>query len=217
MYKIHKEFVLIQSSCTEEVIMKKILFCLLICSVFAASAFARSKDNDDDSASEKKFGLGPGVRLSVLGVEPTLSLDIFNLELEGACAFSTGPDGKQFGYAPSFSVAYNTNPFEKGGFSVFGAEYMYLTPMYTNMVSRAFDKDEDEDVFPGIHAVSVFYKGGYNFNSVFGLIWRLRLPVMITGKTEEESFNLNITNIPGFAGCFLIGVCTTSIGVKLTF
>ena len=194
--------------------MKKILLCLLVCTVIAASAFARSNDDDD---SEKMIGFGPGVRFSVLGVEPTLSLDILNLELEGACAFSTGLDGKQFGYAPSFSVAYNTNPFEKGGFAVFGAEYMYLTPMYTNMIVRTFDKDEDEDVMPGIHSISLFYKGGYNFNSVFGMIWRLRLPVMITGKSDEESFNLNITNLPGFAGCFLIGVCTTSIGVKLTF
>ena len=136
---------------------------------------------------------------------------------EASCALSTGLDGKQFGAAPAFSVAYNTNPFDKGGFAVFGGEYMYLTPSYTNMIAKTIDEDNQEDVLPGVHALSIFYKGGYNFNHVFGLLWRFRLPLMITAAKDGESVNLNVSNLPGVAGCFLLGICTTAIGVKLTF
>lgn len=190
--------------------MKKLLISVLFIGALMTTAFAETE-------SDKIFGITPGIRLSILGLEPTVAVDITHLELEGACAFSTGFDGKQFGIAPSFSAAYITNPFEKGGSAAFGLEYMYLTPSYTNMIVKFIDKDNDEDVLPGIHSVSFFYKGCYNFNSVIGLLWRLRLPLMIAGKKDDVSFNMNITNLPGFAGCFLIGVCTTSIGVKFTF
>ena len=197
--------------------MKRLLLCLIICAVIIPSVFARSSD-DDESESGRVFGITPGVRISIIGLEPMVAVNLSNLEIEGACAFNTGVDGKQFGYAPSVSIAYNSNPFEKGGFAAFGGEYMFLTPAYTNMLPRALNKDYDEDEIPGIHAVSLFYKGGYNFNTVVGITWRIRLPVLIAakGETEDASFNLNITNLPGFAACFLIGVCTTSIGVKFT-
>ncbi len=194
--------------------MKKFLLCLVACTAFIAGAFAKSYDEMD---SEKIFGITPGARISVLGLEPTVAVDFYNLEVEAACAFSSGFDGKQFGAAPSFSVAYITNPFEKGISAAFGAEYMFLTPSYTNMLTRTMDKDDDVEDIPGIHMISVFYKGAYNFNHVFGLLWRIRLPLMIGATQDGESLNVNVTNLPGFAGCFLVGICTTSIGVKFTF
>ena len=172
--------------------------------------------------SNKIFGIAPGIRFSVLGVEPTVALNVFNLELESACAFSSGLDGKKFGAAPSFSVAYNTNPFEKGTSAVFGLEYMYLTPSYTNMLNKTVDKNntiDDEDELPGVHSLSLFYKGTYNFNKVFGLLWRVKLPVMImpAERVDGDIQNLNITNLPGFLGCTLIGFCLTSVGVRFVF
>ena len=198
-------------------ILKKLLLCLILCAGLIPSVFARSSwDDDDDFGSDKTFGITPGVRLSILGLEPTLALDISHLELEAACVFNTGFDGKQFAYAPSCSIAYITNPFEKGGSTAFGLEYMYLTPAYTAMMEKLVDADSS-GLYPGVHGLSLFYKGCYNFNSVVGLLWRLRLPVMIMGKEGDNYYNLNITNLPGFAGCFLLGICTTTIGVKFTF
>ena len=197
--------------------MKRFLLTLLICAVLIPSAFAKAEDIEVTASSDKVFGITPGVRLSVIGLEPTIGVELFNLELEGCCALNTGLDGEQFGYAPSFTVAYNTNPFERGGFAVFGGEYMYLTPAYTNMIIKTIDEEVEGDVLPGIHTVSFIYKGGYRFNHVFGLLWRFRLPLLIAGENEEVKFNLNVTNLPGVAGCFLLGVCTTSIGVQFTF
>ena len=55
-----------------------------------------------------------------------------------------------------------------------------------------------------------------NFNSVFGLEWRARLPLVLGGSDGEDSFSMNVTNWAGFGGSFLIGVCTLSLGVKFT-
>lgn len=196
--------------------MKKLLFCLIFSLAFLPAVFAIDNYEINDS-SEKTFGISSGVRFSVLGVEPTFAIDVYNLEVEAACAISSGLNGKHFGYAPSFSVAYNTNPFERGSAAVFGAEYMYLAPSYTNMLPKSFDDYEEGDVLPAVHAVSLFYKGAYNFNKAFGLLWRIRLPVFIGARDGEDLYNFNITNLPGFTACALIGFCTTSVGVKFVF
>ncbi len=200
--------------------MKKIFLAMILSLVLMPAVFASPDEYEVTNNSDKIFGIAPGVRFSVLGVEPTIALNLYNLELEGACAFSSGLDGKQFGAAPSFSVAYNTNPFERGTAAVFGLEYMYLTSSYTNMLNKTVEKNKnDEDVVPGIHSLSLFYKGTYNFNKVFGLLWRVKLPVMImpAERVDGEIQNLNITNFPGFLGCALIGFCLTSIGVRFVF
>ena len=195
--------------------MKKFIICILLCAALVPSVFA-SSDDDEYDYKEKVIGITPGVRLSILGLEPTLGLNISNLEIEGACALNTGWDGKQFGYAPSVSIAYNTNPFEKGGYTVFGGEYMYLSPAYMNMIATLLKDGDNRITIPSLHAFSVFYKGGYNFNNVVGMLWRIRLPLWIIDNEGGAQCNLNVTNLPGFAANFLIGVCTISLGVKFT-
>ena len=202
--------------------MKKSFLTVILSLFLLPAVFASPNEYEVTNDSNKIFGRAPGIRFSVLGVEPTVALNVFNLELESACAFSSGLDGKKFGAAPSFSVAYNTNPFEKGTSAVFGLEYMYLTPSYTNMLNKTVDKNntiDDEDELPGVHSLSLFYKGTYNFNKVFGLLWRVKLPVMImpAERVDGDIQNLNITNLPGFLGCTLIGFCLTSVGVRFVF
>ena len=200
--------------------MKKFLITMILSLALMPALFATPDDFEITNSSDKIFGIAPGVRISVLGVEPTLALNMYNLELEGACAVSSGLDGKQFGVAPSFSIAYNTNPFERGTAAVFGLEYMYLTSSYTNMLNKTVEKNKNEkDVVPGIHSLSLFYKGCYNFNRTFGLLWRVKLPVMImpAERVEGEIQNLNITNFSGFLACTLIGFCETGVGVRFMF
>ena len=201
--------------------MKKLLLCLILCAGLIPSVFASSFD-DEDEGSGKFYGLTPGVRLSFIGVEPAFAVDVVNLEVEASCAFTTGYNGNEIGFAPALSVAYISNPFEKGSSAAFGVEYMFLTPTYINLLTSAFaeksssssssSSSSDEDAL-GIHAVSLFYKGCYNFNRLVGLTWRIRMPCMIAYGNE----NINISNVPGFWTCLLAGVCTTSVGVKFTF
>ena len=206
--------------------MKKNILIILLSLSLLPALFASPREIEITDSSDKIFGIAPGLRLSLLGLEPTVSVNAYNLELEAACAFSTGADGVTLGLAPSFSVAYNTNPFEKGTSAAFGLEYMYLTSSYTNLMSRALEKNDDSDEIydiyenaPGVHSLSLFYKGTHNFNKVFGLLWRIKLPLLIlpAEKVDGELKNLNITNFPGFFACTLLGICETSVGVKFMF
>lgn len=196
--------------------MKKLIICLLLCAALVPSVFARSSDYDDDYDKPGKFmGLTPGVRLSIVGLEPTLALNFLNLEVEAACALNSGWDGKNFGYAPSLSVGYNANPYNRGAFAVFGVEYMYLSPAYMTMMTNFLNLSNILSL-PSIHSASIFYKGGVNFNSAFGMLWRIRLPLWIMDSQGGNVCNINVTNVPGFATNFLIGICTFSVGLKLT-
>ena len=151
-----------------------------------------------------------------MGLEPTFDLFINKLELEGSCAFSTGLAGEAFGFAPSFSIGYNTKPLGPGLAAVFGGEYMYLSPMYTGMITNLLN-DKNSNGSISVHSFSFFYKGVVNFNSTVGLSWRFRLPLVIGGYADNNYYNLNILNLAGFGACSLIGICTISMGVQFTF
>lgn len=199
--------------------MKKFFFVIILCFTFLPSLFADEFDDvvASSSKSEKLFVFTPGVRFSFLGIEPSFSFDIKNLELELACVISTGFTGKEFGVAPSFAIGYNTNPFDRGAVATFGLEYMYLTSSYTNMIVKAVGGDDAEEQFPGIHGLGIYYKGAYKFNPTFGLLWKFQLPLLIYATKDGVSMNINITNMPGMLGCFIIGLSTTSIGVEFSF
>ena len=108
-----------------------------------------------------------------------------------------------------------THPFEKGASTVLGGEYMYLSPMYTNMITKFTDTDEDQEKLPAVHALSIFYRGGVNFTNRIGMNWRIRLPLLIAGYQDGESFNVNISNLMGFGICCLTGLCTVSLGLRV--
>ena len=187
--------------------MKKFILSLFLCAAILPCVFAES---DEEVSSDKFFGVGPGLRLSLMGVEPTVAVNIYNLELEGACAFSSGwdPTETNFGWAPSFSIAYNTKPFDKGVSSTLGLEYVYLTKTYLNMLSFSTGATD-------AHAASFFYRGAVNFNPHFSFLWRLRLPLMIAAPDSDGKLSgIFITSPAGFGLSWLICLCTTSIGIK---
>ena len=201
--------------------MKKIIL-VLLSFLFTLQLLVAENDDENQfseieevSTDEKTFGAAVGVRFSVLGLEPVVDINIKNLEIEGSCIFNTGLKGDEFGYAPSLSIGYNTNPFEKGASTVLGGEYMYLSPMYTNMITKFTDTDEDQEKLPAVHALSLFYRGGVNFTNRLGMNWRIRLPLLIAGYQDGESFNVNISNLMGFGICCLTGLCTVSVGLRV--
>ncbi|BDC94357.1 hypothetical protein [Treponema bryantii] len=190
--------------------MKKLLLCIILCAAFIPSLFANS-DDFDEPKSEKIFAVVPGVRISILGLEPTIGFNIYNLDAELGVAISTGFTGEGFGVAPAISVGYCTNPFDKGPVATFGLEYLILTSSYVNLLNKVADEAAYMDI-PAIHTLSLYYRGGFNFNNVFGLTWRVRLPLFMGGGGEY----FNITNYQGALICTLAGICTISVGVKFT-
>lgn len=191
--------------------MKKIIFSILFALIILPSVFAETDDYDFEETSEKNFGISAGVRLSTLGLEPVISLNLNHLEIDTACSVSTGFDGREFGFAPSLAVGYCSSPFTKGYSTTFGLEYYYLSPSYTHLVNSFFNSSDAKDM--SIHAASLFYKGAVHFNKNFGLMWRARLPLFIAG---DDQFYV-ITNLHGVLVCWLTGVATLSVGVNFSF
>ena len=193
--------------------MKKLLLCLILCAAFIPSVFAYSDDIDTaEPESEKIFAIVPGLRISLLGLEPTIGVNFYNLDVELGVAVSTGLTGEGgFGIAPAISVGYCSNPFDKGAVATVGLEYLLLTSSYINLLNKVSDENTDTSI-PAIHSLSVYYRGGYNFNKVFGVIWRVRLPLIVGGGGEY----FNITNTKGALVCCLAGICTMSIGIKFS-
>lgn len=191
--------------------MKKFLLCLVFFAAFMPAIFADDFESDYND-SEKVFAVVPGLRLSILGLEPTIGINFHNLETELGVAISTGLTGNGFGIAPNLSVGYCTNPFDKGISATFGAEYFLLTSSYINLLNKISDDDDYDYEVPAIHAVSLYYKGVFNFNKTFGLLWRVRLPLVMAGGGHS----FNITNTQGALVCGLIGFCTISVGVKFS-
>ena len=201
--------------------IKLVLSALFVFALVAPQVFADTDDSDDEmeilsDGSEKSFAFGPGVRFSILGMEPTLTFGISNLELEATCVISTGADGNQFGYAPSFSVAYNTNPFEKGSGATFGGEYMLLSSAYTSMLNKISDSKNTEKL-PALNALSLFYKGHVNFTQHFGLHWRIRMPLFIFGSDGDNFQSIDVTSLAGLGICTLVGISTVSAGIQFRF
>ena len=193
--------------------MKKILFCILFALILLPSTFARTEYYDlEDDEPEKIFGFTGGLRLSILGLEPVVGINFSNLEVEAGCSISTGLDGKEFGIAPSLSVGYCTNPFERGSCTTVGLEYYFMSPSYTHLLGSYFGSASNPGGFAG-HAVSLYYKGAVHFTQNFGLIWRVRLPLFMCGNDEYY----NITNIAGAGICCLTGITTVAFGVNFMF
>ena len=196
--------------------MKKLILCLTLLVSVLFAGFANSYDDLDvpeyqkENQKETMFSYNPGLRFSILGLEPTFSFNFYNLETEVACAFTSGFDGKSFGFAPSFSIGYCTNPFERGGVTTFGAEYLLVTQAYI----KAFKSEMDA---PVVHAVSLFYKGGYKFTDAFGVNWRVRLPLFMGGSSGDYSEFYNITSTQGGLICVLAGALTIGAGVQFSF
>jgi len=199
--------------------MKKLAIFLILTVTVFSSAFAdyqMKKKNTETSNSEKIIGFAPGIRLSLLGIEPSFGIDVKNLELEAACAISTGTTGDKIGVAPSFSVAYNSDPFGNGVSATFGLEYMFLSSSYMNVLGDVSDSD-DSGNDSNIHAISIFYRGDFKIVDFLAFCWRIRFPLFIGWEGNDGLESINVTNFPGLLGCGLIAICTVSIGVRFTF
>lgn len=200
----------------------KRFFCtlILIATVFstASAEYALKKKKPVNSAPDdmKVIGFAPGVRLSLLGIEPTFAIDILNLELEAACAISTGVTGDRIGVAPSFCIAYNSDPFGDGVSATFGLEYMFLSSSYMRVLGDVIDSD-DMGTDPNIHGISLFYRGDFKITRFAAFCWRIRFPLFIGWEGDDGFQSINVTNLPGLFGCGLISICTVGIGVRFSF
>lgn len=187
--------------------MKKIfvimtMLCFGLCFSLSAESEDVSKKVDDttvESKSEKKFGGAIGVRVSILGVEPSVSLIGGNTEVEVYCPVMQdySSDGwEDFTLGPGVSWGYLSSPFEKGFQNGVGAAYN----CYYNL---------------NLHAWSLYYKLGVRFNNGSNLMFRTMVP-LVMWETDSNTM-LSIAQPGYFWGSFLASHALFSVGYRYYF
>lgn len=191
--------------------MKK-MFCLLVCVFLCNVGFS----------AERTFGGSVGMRLSVLGMEPTASFIFSQMELEASAPLSasggTSKDNpSKFGVMPGGSFGYLQEPFKTGWQNGVGIDYHWLSPSWweATLIGSLMKKS---DISPNFHAVSLYYKGGWKWSNGCNLYFRLLLPLVFWGPTSDGSVkSLSVINTTGLAASFLALVVTPSLGFRWCF
>ncbi|MCF0242679.1 MAG: hypothetical protein HUK25_08580 [Treponema sp.] len=189
--------------------MKKLLIVLTILSFginFAASAETENEYQNENNTQveqklERKFGGSIGVRLSILGVEPTVSFIGGKTELEVYCpvlmigsSFIKDLKWDNFLMGPGASIGMLSSPFETGFQNGFGAAYNYY-----------FTGD--------LHAWSLYYKLGVRFRDGSNIMVRTMWPMAMMQKGEI----ISILSPDYLLGSYLISYCLFSIGYRHYF
>lgn len=182
-------------------------------------------EKNESKKKAKVFGITPSLRFSIIGVEPSIALNIFNLEMEGGAAIQRQFGSDYFGFAPIFSVGYNSKPFTKGYQNFIGASYIYLTEnwMKSTFIGQIIcdiqDKNTDVPDFswPEGHIFAINYRGAFQWASKCNLNFRVLLPLAMYYTDKENPTLITIAdNIGGFGLSWLCAIASFSIGFKVT-
>jgi hypothetical protein len=205
--------------------MKKVYSFLL--SIFLLSMILFPVFSEDHSPEGKIIGLTTGMRLSSLGFEPSVSLILGNLEIEGFCPivrYTKDWDNLKIGYAPGGSVGFISSPFDTGWQNGIGISYIWFTPAYmdTAMTILGVDSQNDPEIIKSIiknggHVFSLYYRGGVRFSSGINLFFRLALPVVAYAPDLGDKGVMTI--VDAYGGLISLAACTAtqSIGIRFTF
>lgn len=205
--------------------MKKVysfLLCIILSSLILFPAFS-----EDHSPDGKVIGLTTGMRLSSLGFEPSVSLILDNLEIEGFCPiirYTEDWDNLKVGYAPGGSIGFISSPFDTGWQNGIGISYIWFSPSYVDTVMavcRAEDTKYPDAIQSikdnGGHVFSLYYRGGVRFRSGVNLFFRVALPVVAFAPDLDGKGVMTI--VDAYGGLASLAVCTftQSLGIRFTF
>ena len=206
--------------------MKKV-YSFILCIIFS-TLILFPVFSEDHSPDGKVIGLTTGMRLSLLGFEPSVSLILDNLEIEGFCPivrYTRDWDNLKVGYAPGGSIGFISSPFDTGWQNGIGISYIWFTPSYVDTTMAIWswkENNDDPDVIKNIkenggHVFSLYYRGGVRFRSGVNLFFRIALPVV--AFAPDLAGNGVITIVDAYGGLASLAVCTLtqSIGIRFTF
>src|SRR5574344_50760 len=173
--------------------MKKLLIIAAV--VMLGSCICLYAEDEEHSAepkpaeqTEKTAGASIGFRLSVLGVEPVVSVILHNVELEGYVPLisNSGWNAEEqtvIGTAFGGSIGYISNPFKRG---------------WEN----------------GGHIFSVYYRGTVKFNKTIGLCFKVNLPFIMYFPGNGNYSRYSIIDANRSWICWLIMPCSFAIGMR---
>ena len=193
--------------------MKKIFALALLACVAGIPLFAQ-----EDAENGKTFGGSAGLRLSILGIEPTASFIFNHMEIEASCPLARyGINSSIVGYAPGAAVGYISSPFDKGWQNGVGISYYWFTQSYIDSVVETFWDVASTAENVNLHAFSLYYRGGIRFRKGFNMYFRVMVPLVLYAHADTEKAVISVIDRE-FVSVMLLGcVCTQAIGVRFTF
>lgn len=177
--------------------MKKLLSIVAVAMLACFSAFAEMQ-------------VSPGLRFSVLGVEPTVALNVDDFEAEVGFSFARDAyydfGGKYYRtiLTPNVTVGWNYDAFDTGWHNLVGATY------YCGFGLNS----DNNDVY---HMAGLAYRGSVKFRNNVEICIRTNLPFVIIDPTQDDPLALTIADAGGIFECALYGLAMSSIGVRIGF
>lgn len=212
--------------------MKKqsILCCLLACILLpvfaqetdtsvpeAAVPAEKPQTSEISSKDEKKFGITPALMLSAWGIEPGISVQIFQGEAEVSVPVTISLQNKA-GVGVTAGFGFNSNPFNEGIQHSVGLSFTHYPESYMNAtllgsIIENTNSSSTSDVVDRITTMSVYYRFGYRWDLGLGVFIKFYLPLV--GWYGEKT--LTSFNIAGLLLNGMVGLTQTSIGIRFTF
>lgn len=152
----------------------------------------------------------PGIRFSVLGVEPTIAVGINDLEIEAGFAFARDGmyqfDSQKYRalMTPNVTVGWNYDAFDTGWHNLVG---------FTYYCGIGYNKNAT-DIY---HMAGLGYRGSIKFRNNFEICVRTNLPFVIIDPTADDPLALTIADAGGIYDCLVYGISMTSVGFRFSF
>ncbi|MBP3710082.1 MAG: hypothetical protein J6I73_06760 [Treponema sp.] len=194
--------------------MKKMFAAALLACMVSISLSAQ-----DDAEKSKTLGGSAGLRLSILGIEPTASFIFNHMEIEASCPLArySMDSNATIGYAPGASFGYISSPFDKGWQNGVGISYYWFTPSYIDSVAAIFSGVTSTAQNGNLHAFSLYYRGGIRFRKGFNMYFRVMVPLVLYAHSDTDKTVISIIDRE-FVSVMLLGcLCTQAIGFRFTF
>lgn len=179
--------------------MKKLLSIVAVAMFACFSLFAETQ-------------VSPGIRFSVLGVEPTVAFNVDDFEAEIGLAVAR--DGYyEFDSScryhtlltPNITIGWNYDAFDTGWHNLVG---------FTYYCGLGFKDDYSMDHY---HLAGLGYRGSIRFRNNLEICFRTNLPFVVIDSTRADPLYLTIADAGGFGECILYGLAMSSIGVRIGF
>ncbi len=181
----------------------------------------------------KSIGGSVGTRMSVLGFEPSVSLNISDFEIETACPLIRVD--KAFGWAVSLSAGYLSHSARRRGWQRgVGLTYSYFSSAYCSsfisLFSTNFDSIEidengnvtqllmtDSDYTGPLHLMTLYFKGQYKFSNGVAVFFRYNFPLIALFCSEGEYDVISLIDYGAPLVSIITAFYTPSIGVCYKF
>lgn len=180
-------------------------------------AVVKGENTAEVIKDEKKFGITPVLMLSAWGIEPGISVQIFQGEAEVSVPVTISLQNKA-GVGVTAGFGFNSNPFNEGIQHGVGLSFTHYPESYMNAtllgsIIENTNSSSTSDVVDRITTMSVYYRFGYRWDLGLGVFIKFYLPLV--GWYGEKT--LTSFNIAGLLLNGMVGLTQTSIGIRFTF